>query len=332
MSEKDAGAAAGGDQGAAAAAAGADAGAAAAATGAAQAGDKGAQGTLAAGGGSAADAGKGGADTQAAAATDWRDQFAGGDKDFRARLDRFTDPAALSKSYRALEQKLSSGEYKRVSPFPEKGTADEQTAWRKEQGIPAKPEEYGDIKLPNGVVPSDADKPVIELFTQFAHKNNWTPAERNNVLGFYYEVVDAQEGLKADRDNAFQKSTEDALRAEWQQDYRRNLNAAVSFNQSLPEEIRDKLLAGRLADGTRIGDHPSWLKWAAQMALDLDPAATIVPAGTANPGKTVEAELESIRAFRRKDPDGYDADKKMQARELELLEAQEKMSRGRQAA
>jgi hypothetical protein len=43
----------------------------------------------------------------------------------------------------------------------------------------------------------------------------------------------------------------------------------------------------------------------------------------------VDGELEQIRKLRREDPNKYDADKAMQARELELLTAQQK-SKARQ--
>ena len=43
-------------------------------------------------------------------ADDWRAKLSGGDAKELERLKRFTDEAAVWKSYRALEQKMSSGE------------------------------------------------------------------------------------------------------------------------------------------------------------------------------------------------------------------------------
>ena len=49
---------------------------------------------------------------------DWRNRFAGSNEDDVKRLNRFKDPANIWKSYRALEQRISSGEYKRSRPDP----------------------------------------------------------------------------------------------------------------------------------------------------------------------------------------------------------------------
>jgi hypothetical protein len=46
----------------------------------------------------------------------------------------------------------------------------------------------------------------------------------------------------------------------------------------------------------------------------------------------VQARLEEIRTIRRNDPNAYEADKKMQAEELELIEANLKMEKRGRAA
>jgi hypothetical protein len=68
-----------------------------------------------------------------------------------------------------------------------------------------------------------------------------------------------------------------------------------------------------------------------QIAMDLNPAASLVPVGL-DSAKGLTDELATIRKFRQENPDKYDQDKAMQARELELLTAQTRMQgRGRAA-
>jgi hypothetical protein len=119
-----------------AAAAGEGAGAAGAGAGAAGAGGAGAAaGAAAAGAGAAA-----GGDAKAFTWGDgWREHLAAGDDKARARLERFQTPTDIFKSYRALEQRVSSGELKANLPFPDKGTDEEKAAWRKDAGIPTSP-------------------------------------------------------------------------------------------------------------------------------------------------------------------------------------------------
>ncbi len=71
-----------------------------------------------------------------------------------------------------------------------------------------------------------------------------------------------------------------------------------------------------------MGDDPGFVKQMAQLARELNPAATLVPAGTSDPGKTLAGELESIRDLRRNKPDEYNANvKKYEAREIEIIDA-----------
>src|SRR3546814_8835582 len=71
---------------------------------------------------------------------DWREQMAAGDEKELKRLQRCTPPLTMRKSQRALEQKLSSGVFKKaIGPD---ATPEHNAAWRQEQGILEQHEEY----------------------------------------------------------------------------------------------------------------------------------------------------------------------------------------------
>jgi hypothetical protein len=269
-------------------------------------------------GGSAASSTEG----SAAAAPDWRAQLAGDDSKLRERLNRFATPADLARSYRSLEQKLSSGEYRR--DLPETATDEEKAAWRKEHGIPDKAEGYA-VELPEGLVLGKDDQPVVDLFRQFAHEHNYTPRQFNEALTWYYETQDALASQREDSDAAFRQQSEDALRAEYGADFRRNMNVLGSVRDSMPEDLAARLLAGRLADGTKIGNDPAFIRWMVSLGLELNPASTLVPATAANAGASIATELESIARLRVENPEKYWKDNKLLERERELIEAQMKM-------
>jgi hypothetical protein len=284
-------------------------------------------GTTAAKDGAAAAATKDGATT--AASDGWRDRMAGENKDFRKQLERFATEADFAKAHQALQLKFS--ETRPVQPFPDKGTAEEQVEWRKTQGIPDKAEEYK-VELPNGMVLSEGDKPVVELFKQFAHGKNMTPQALNETLAWYYETQDAIASQKLDADGEFKTKAEDALRVEWGADFRANLNAANAVFDSMPAELSERIRLGRTADGTIIANDPVFLRWIANLGREINPAATVIPGGSGDAGKTVETELADIRKFARENPDKYDQDKTMQARQRELLDVQSRMkARGKAA-
>jgi hypothetical protein len=256
------------------------------------------------------------------AAPDWRGRYAGSDAKEMARLQRFASEADFFKSYRSLEQKLSSGEYRR--DLPDTATDEEKAAWRKELGIPEHAEGYA-VELPDGIVLGKDDQPVVDLFKQFAHERNYTPRQFNEALTWYYETQDALASQREDADAAFRQQSEDALRAEYGADFRRNMNVLGSVRDSMPEDLAARLLAGRLADGTKIGNDPAFIRWMVSLGLELNPASTLVPATAANAGASIATELESIARLRVENPEKYWKDNKLLERERELIEAQMKM-------
>ena len=267
------------------------------------------------------------ADDKSAAEPTWRQRLAGDDKDLAKVLSRYSDEAAFGKAHKSLQAKLSSGEYKKA--LPEGATAEEIATWRKENGLPDAAEGYVEkLELPKGIVIGEADKPIVAEFAAAALEGNVEPGQFNKMVGKYYEILDAQRAKQEDADAAFKTESEEALRADWQgADFRRNLTAVNNLISTWPEGLASRVLAGRTPDGRKLGDDPVFIKQLASLAVELNPTSTLVPAGTTDPAKTVTDELESIRKFRRENPDGYNADKKMQDRELELIDANLKLQK-----
>lgn len=252
---------------------------------------------------------------------DWRDKAAGGDPKFRTRLDRFASPADLVKSYRALEQKVSSGEVK--APLPENATDEQKAQWRKDNGVPDKPEDYK-IELKNGLVLGEADKPVVAEFTKMMHAKNVPNAMLNEVMQGYFELQDKQQQDMLARDAAHRQTAEDALRTEWGPDYRRFTAGIDNFLGAAPDGLGPLLAGGRLADGTMIANDPRFIKWVNNMNLELNPASTLVPAG-GDAGKALSSRKAEIEKTMRDDRAGYFKNQPMQDEYLKILQAEEKM-------
>jgi hypothetical protein len=258
--------------------------------------------------------------------------MAGDDAAFLKRLARFPDEATFAKSFRSLEAKLSSGEY--VKPLSPTATPEEKATWRKENGLPDKADDYvTNLALPSGLVIGEAEKPVVAELAAVAHDSNLDPKAFNGLVAKYYEIQDKQRQAQEDADVAFKLESEDALRKDWQgPDFRRNLTAVSNLMATWPEGLASSVLAGRDPNGRKLGDNPAFIRQLAALATELNPAATLVPAGTTDPGKNVQQELEGIRELRRNDPNKYESDKKLQARELELIEATLKLEKRGRAA
>ena len=221
----------------------------------------------------------------------WREAVAKGDEKMLARLGRFNSPEDMWRSYTALEARMSSGELK--SALKEGATDAEKAQWRKENGIPEKPTDY-DLKLSDGTVIGEEDMPTVGKFLEAAHANNLTPAQVKSTLDWYYGMANTQTEEQATKDTDAARASADELRAKWGNDYRPNINSVHGLLDQAPAGFKEMFLNGRLADGTPIGSSVAGLEWLAQVARIVNPAGTVVPAGTTNIGQAITAELDKL--------------------------------------
>lgn len=258
---------------------------------------------------------------------DWRAKLAGEDTKQLKQLEQYTDPTALWKKTKSLEKKLNEKASAAYSP-PKDATPEEVSAWRKERGIPDKPESYLEaIKLPKGEVLGDLDKPIVEGFAAAMHNHNATPGQVAAAYDWYRSFQQAQSDLEAETDAQFKQQARDTLRDEWGADFKANLNASASLFRDMPGDVRDRLLAGRTSDGRLVGDDPAIVKWMASLALEVNPAYKVVPSTASDTGKTMEDEINHLRQLMAKDTSEYWVGpnaKKNQARFAELIDAREK--------
>lgn len=279
---------------------------------------------------------------------DWRDKFAEsikpGDKKFRERLDRFTAPTEIGKSWLAAESKIGTGDAKKAPPL-EGATADEIIAYKKEAGLPVEASEYiAKMELPKGVVFGEAEKPLVNSFAEAALANHWEPSTYNQALKWWTDEQVKQAAAREAADDQFHQSSDDTLRAEWGNDYRKNVNAIGNILATLPDEmhVRDgeklevggQLLAARLPNGRLLGDHPAFVKWLAAHARELNPVATLLPAGSGDAKTTIDTEIGDIeKLMKDKSSDYWRGPKstQIQQRYRDLLDGRERMTKGRAA-
>ena len=262
------------------------------------------------------------APTESAWPDNWRQMYAGEDEKKLSQLSRYASPEAAFDGLIATKTKLSSGEYKSTSPYPEKGTEEEQNAWRENNGIPLKAEEYEFAST----IPEE-DKQYIEDFKEYAHEKNIPKNYANEFVDF---LVSQEEKILADgeaEDETFRQESEDKLRVEWGADYRRNLNIINGLFDTAPEGVKDLIFNGRLADGKPIGSHPDVLRYFVDLALQINPVATVVGTSGGNVMSSIDDELEQINNTMKNEPSKYYKDEKMQARWRELTAAKERMAK-----
>lgn len=251
----------------------------------------------------------------------WRELYAGEDEKKLGRLQRYASPNAALDGLIAAQNRISAGELK--TALPENPTEEELKTWRTENNIPESPDKY-DLTFEDGFVIGDDDKPLIEGFTEMAHKANLMPDQVKEAIRWFYAEQEHQAEAQHDMDEEARKSSEDALRTEWGQDYRRNVNLVNGLLDTASEGLKDRFLGGRLSDGTPIGSDPEALKFLIDLALQINPITTLVPAGTGDVIGSIEDEIATIEKTMREDRKAYNRDEKMQERLRQLYEARDR--------
>ena len=263
---------------------------------------------------------------------DWRGKLAGDDEKLAKRLERFKSPVDVWKSFLNAEQKISTGQMKPT--LPENATEEDIAAYRKEIGVPEKPEGYLE-SLPDGLVIGDADKEMANSFIEKAHAANMPPEAVGAALNWYYERQEAETAQMAEEDRGFRATAEDDLRAEWGNDFRPIQNSVKNFLNTTPVvgqddngkdiTLGDMLRGSRSPDGRLLGDNPEFLRWVADLADKANPAGFVAP-GAGDQAKSIDDEIAQIEEVMRTKRGTYDRDEKMQARYLKLLEARDRLA------
>lgn len=254
---------------------------------------------------------------------DWRAKLAGKDEKLAKRLSRFASPQNVLKSMLEAEKKLSSGQYKKF--VPSDATPEEIAAYRKELGLPEKAEDYP-LSFADGFVPGEDDKPILNDFKALALDSNIDPATASKVAQWALtrgaELRAAEEEATVQRDREIVAQAIDELRAEYGPEFRSNMAASKNFMHSLfGDELAETIMNARLPDGTKFGNNAEIVRRTVDFAKEMMPGADLMPGGTGDPAKGVDAEIADIEKKMNMDYNGYMADNQLQARYQQLLDA-----------
>jgi hypothetical protein len=249
----------------------------------------------------------------------WRDLLADGDKNLAKEFERYTDPKALAKSWREQKATISKGLPK--ASLPENATPEQLAEWRQANGIPESPDKY-EVKLPNGMVIGEQDRPLVDKFLGRMHAKNTPPELVNEALSTYYEMQEDQAAQMAEAVKASRVEAEEALRADWGPEFRSNVNAGTSLLVgTFGEEMANAIMAATDEYGIPLGNKAAFLKGVAALAKEANPAAGVLPAGTDGSLGSLEAEKAKLDKRMREDRAGWYKDGAAQERYQKIVDA-----------
>jgi hypothetical protein len=233
----------------------------------------------------------------------WRHEMAAGDKAFLKTLERFDNPAALAKAYKELTTKLSSGEIRATRPPGEGATPEQIAAWRINHGLPENAAAYvAGLTFSDGTVPGVADEPLLASFADVALEGNWSAAQYNEAVRWYFAMQDQQRGYRQLADAEFKAQASSLLMREWATDYAINRNAVAQFcDRHLPAQFKVDVLNARLPDGRILANDPAFNKAILELARLVNPTGSMLPnpsgAGLSSAdGRIAEIETRYMRA------------------------------------
>lgn len=260
--------------------------------------------------------------TEGTEAPDWRAAIAGEDVKAMETLNRFASPKELFKSYNELRAKVASGEVK--AQLPKDATPEQTAAWRKSNGIPETAEAYFD-KLPENVKLEPADKAMLAPFVKDLFDANAPPSVVHASMSAFKKAQASAAQQIQEADSAIVAANEDALRKEWQGDYRGNMAAADAFlTTHFSAEAKAALLSARDGQGKPLAHNTDFLRAAAQLGRTLAPAGATHGQGM-DSIDTIETELAGLKA--RMGSKEWFKDEKAQERYRTLVTARDNMKK-----
>jgi hypothetical protein len=178
----------------------------------------------------------------------------------------------------------------------------------------------------------EADKPIVSAFAKAALAGNVDPGQFSGLVAQYYAMQDEMAAQREEADDTYKDESKAVLVEELGADYKRTVTSVNNMLSTWPKEVADGLLAARGPDGRLLGDNPAIVRQLASIARELNPAATLIPAGGSDGAKGIEEQIAEIRKFAQDNPDAYDRDHAMQKRQVDLIAAQQKLQARRPAA
>ena len=143
-------------------------------------------------------------------------------------------------------------------PLPKNPTEDDLSNIYSRLGRPDEPSGYA-IQA-DGQILTEGD---VNTYTDIAHKLGLSKAQANGILDYYRSSIQqTTEAMSKDSEQQRQQ-IEQSLKAEWGADYDAKVTQA---NRAVSDIAGEDLLQMVLQDGTKVGNHPAFIKAFANFA------------------------------------------------------------------
>jgi hypothetical protein len=169
-------------------------------------------------------------------------------------LSPIKDVGNLAKSYINAQQLI--GADKLAAP---KNPSEEQlTEIYNYLGKPETPDAY-EVAVDGNIITEEA----ANSYKDVAHKLNLTPQQASGILEYYKGLATSTQEQAVQNIEYQREQVENDLKKEWGQAYEQKITSA---GQVIKEYGNPEMLEWQLSDGTKLGNHPEFIKAFANIA------------------------------------------------------------------
>ena len=149
-----------------------------------------------------------------------------------------------------------------------------------------------EIAVDGNIVTED----VARSYADIAHKLRLTPDQASGIMDYYRSMASQASEVTAKAETQQRSQTEMALRKEWGDDFDARIEDAGKIAQQFGG---GELLEMKLADGTKVGNHPDFIKAFAKMAefrqsVTSEDTVSDAPSSSIVTRQSAQQELDAI--------------------------------------
>lgn len=202
-------------------------------------------------------------------------------------LSPIKDVGNLAKSYINAQQLI--GADKLAAP---KNPSEEQlTEIYNYLGKPESPDAY-EVAVDGNIITEEA----ANSYKDVAHKLNLTPQQASGILEYYKGLATNTQEQAVQNIEYQREQVENDLKKEWGQAYDQKISSA---GQVIKEYGNPEMLEWQLADGTKLGNHPEFIKAFANIAdfrqsVTSEDTISNTTSGSVMTPKEAQAEIDAI--------------------------------------
>ncbi len=202
-------------------------------------------------------------------------------------LSPIKDVGNLAKSYINAQQLI--GADKLAAP---KNPSEEQLSEIYNYlGKPETPDAY-EVAVDGNIITEEA----ANSYKDVAHKLNLTPQQASGILEYYKGLATNTQEQAVQNIEYQREQVENNLKKEWGQAYEQKISSA---GQVIKEYGNPEMLEWQLADGTKLGNHPEFIKAFANIAdfrqsVTSEDTISNTTSGSVMTPKEAQAEIDAI--------------------------------------